>query len=376
MKILVTGGAGFIGTHLVRRLLHEGCAVTVLDNFSEQIHGQTHSLPEDLRHHVELRIGDVRDVSTVAASLKGQDAVVHLAAETGTGQSMYEVLRYEDVNVHGTAVLMHCLANNSSSNSQRRVVLASSRAIYGEGKYRCETHGSVYPDVRKTEHMLTGQFEPRCPVCQSACEVQPTNEDTVFKPSSFYGLTKQMQEQMTALCANTMGFSAIALRFQNVYGPGQSLKNPYTGILAIFSSQARANAKINIFEDGRESRDFVYIDDVVEAIWRTIATACLLAPALNVGSGMRVSVNEVVREITTFFSSQSEVFVSGSFRQGDIRHSLADLRKVREVLGFEPKWSFREGIQRFLEWTTLQEPDLQKYEFSLQEMRERGLLHG
>jgi dTDP-L-rhamnose 4-epimerase len=374
MKILVTGGAGFIGTHLVRRLLHEGCSVTVLDNFNEQVHGAARLLPGDLRLHVDLRIGDIRDISAVAASVEGQDAVVHLAAETGTGQSMYEVLRYEDVNVHGTAVLMHCVAN-SKSGSLRKVVLASSRAIYGEGKYRCETDGSVYPEGRRVEDMLAGQFEPRCPVCGSTCEVQPTSEDSALKPSSFYGLTKQMQEQMTLLFASTMGFSAIALRFQNVYGPGQSLRNPYTGILAIFSGQARTNAKINVFEDGRESRDFVYIDDAVEAIWRSIAAPSLPA-AVNVGSGVPVTVKDVVREIKTFFSSQSEVSVSGAFRQGDIRHSIADLRKAREVLGFEPRWCFREGVRRFLEWTALQEPTLQKYEFSLQEMRERGLLHG
>ena len=375
MKILITGGAGFIGAHLARRLLREGCAVAILDNFNQQVHGDTRSLAPDIAGDVELQIGDIRDEDAVTRALKGQEVVVHLAAETGTGQSMYEVLRYEDVNVHGTAVVMHCLANNRS-NSFRRFVVASSRAVYGEGKYRCGTDGSVYPEGRRVEDMLAGNFEPRCPACGGVCEVQPTSEDSTLNPSSFYGLTKQMAEQMTLLVAGTMAFPAVALRFQNVYGPGQSLKNPYTGILAIFSNLARVHAPINVFEDGLESRDFVYIDDAVEAIWRSINAVMLPTVALNVGSGARVSVIDVVREIKEFFCSESRVTISGAFRQGDIRHSAADLRRVRELIGFEPKWNFREGIRRFLNWANLQEPAVDRYEFSLQEMRERGLLHG
>ena len=375
MNVLVTGGAGFIGTHLARRLLREGCSVTILDNFHPQIHGKRQSLPPDLAPHVDLQIGDVRDESIVAQALMGQDVVVHLAAETGTGQSMYEILRYEEVNIRGTAVLIHSLANDKASHV-RKLVVASSRAVYGEGRYKCKADGDVYPDGRSVRDMLVGCFEPRCPVCGESCEVQPTTEDAPLKPSSFYGLTKQVQEQMSLMYAKAMGFSGIALRFQNVYGPGQSLKNPYTGILAIFSNQARLNAPINIFEDGLESRDFVYVDDAIEAIRRSIKGSDLPVLPLNVGSGERVTVKEVVQEIKKFFSSQSQISTTGAFRQGDTRHSVADLSKARETIGFEPRWRFHDGIRQFSNWASSQAQAACQYETSLQEMRQRGLLHG
>jgi dTDP-L-rhamnose 4-epimerase len=375
MNVLVTGGAGFIGTHLVRRLLREGCSVTVLDNFSPQVHGDTRSLPSDVASDVNLLTGDVRDESSVARALKGQEIIVHLAAETGTGQSMYEVLRYEDVNVRGTAVVMNCLVNNRASRV-RKVVLASSRAVYGEGKHECYLHGSVYPEGRKVEDLLAGQFEPLCPECGATCQVQPTTEDSPLKPCSFYAMTKSIQEQMTLFFSKASGLSWTALRYQNVYGPGQSLKNPYTGILAIFSNQARVNEPINVFEDGLESRDFVYIDDAIEATWQCIARADTHAEALNVGSGERVTVKEAVRQIMDFFSSQSQVSISGAFRQGDIRHCVADLQKARNLIGFKPQWRFRDGVRRFLTWATSEEPSPSRYGFSLEEMRQRGLLHG
>jgi dTDP-L-rhamnose 4-epimerase len=375
MNVLVTGGAGFIGTHLVRRLLREGCSVTILDNFSPQIHGDNCALPSDVSGNVELQIGDVRGETAVARALKGQEIVVHLAAETGTGQSMYEVVRYEKVNIQGTAVLMHCLVNNKAS-SVRKIVLASSRAVYGEGKYSCPVDGDVYPEARKVDDLVAGRFEPSCPVCGATCQVQLTAEDSPLQPSSFYGLTKQNQEQMIALFSKSLGFSWTGLRYQNVYGPGQSLQNPYTGILAIFSNQARAQLPINIFEDGLESRDFVYIDDVVEATWRAVAGTTMHAGALNVGSGARVTVSEVVREITDFFSSDSQVSISGMFRQGDIRHCIADLTKARRLIGFEPKWRFHDGIQQFLAWAASEASAPDRYESSIEEMRERGLLHG
>jgi dTDP-L-rhamnose 4-epimerase len=375
VNVIVTGGAGFIGTHLTRKLLSEGCRVTVLDNFSSQIHGDSASLSPDLMGHVELEIGDVRDESTVARVVREQDVIVHLAAETGTGQSMYEILPYEDTNIRGTAVLMHCLVNRKASRI-RRIVVASSRAVYGEGKYRCQLHGIVYPEGRKVEDMLAGRFETRCPCCGAACELQPTAEDSPLKPTSFYGLTKQVQEQMVLLFAKSLGISGIALRYQNVYGPGQSLKNPYTGILAVFSNLAKLNQPINVFEDGFESRDFVYIDDVVEATWRCIASESVLVETFNVGSGQRVSVSELVREIIDFFASQSKVSISGAFRQGDIRHNVADLSKARELIGFEPHCGFGDGLKRFLSWAASQEAIEASYDFSLNEMRQRGLLHG
>jgi dTDP-L-rhamnose 4-epimerase len=375
MRVLITGGAGFIGTHLARRLVREGCTVTILDNFSAQVHGNTSSLPADLADNVDLQVGDIRDDAAVVRALRGQEVVVHLVSETGTGQSMYEVLRYEDANVRGTAVLIHRLVNDLTSRV-RKLVVASSRAVYGEGKYRCHADGDVYPKARKVEDMLAGLFEPHCPLCGSPCEVLPTTEDAPLQPSSFYGLTKQMQEQMILLFARTLNLSGVALRYQNVYGPGQSLKNPYTGILAVFANQARLNQPLNIFEDGLESRDFVYIDDVVEATWRSIVAENINAETLNVGSGERVTVREIAHEIVDFFDSRSPIAITGAFRQGDIRHNLADLQKARKAIDFEPKWEFSRGIKHFLAWAVSQELTSGQYEFSLQEMRRRGFLHG
>ena len=374
MNVLITGGAGFIGTHLARRLLAEGLEVTVLDSFSPQVHGEVRALPEDLAGHVRLITGDVRDKETFHAALRGQETVVHLAAETGTGQSMYEVERYTSVNLSGTAVLMDYLINSPES-SVGKVVTASSRAIYGEGKYDCVVHGTVYPEARTEAAMKAGQFEPVCPVCGEPCRSLPTDEDSRLSPSSYYGLTKQVQEQMTLLFGRTRGLSAFALRYQNVYGPGQSLQNPYTGILAIFSNQARAGKPIYVFEDGEESRDFVYIDDVVEATWRCIRPEAVAAEALNVGSGTRTTVREVVAEIVRFFGSESEVSVTGAFRLGDIRHNVADLARAEARLGFVPRWAFSDGIREFLTWAHSQEAQPGQYERSLAELSAKGLMH-
>jgi len=375
MNVLITGGAGFIGSRLARRLVAEQCNVTVLDNFSPQIHGTVRQLPGDLKDTVRLIVGDVRDEAVLSDALAHQDVVVHLAAETGTGQSMYEVVRYEDVNVHGTALLFDLLANKRAP-SVRKVVVASSRAIYGEGTYACSVHGTVFPGMRSLEAMTAGQFEPTCPDCGAICVSLPTSEDSRLDPSSFYGITKQMQEQMTLLFTRALGLSGFALRYQNVYGPGQSLKNPYTGILAIFSNQARDNKPIYIFEDGEESRDFVYIDDVVEATWRCVRPEATGVHAINVGSGQRTTVREVVDEIVEFFGSSSEVSVNGAFRIGDIRHNVADLTRAREVLGFEPSWAFKAGLKEFLTWSNTQDGDGSRYEASLKEMAAKGLMHG
>jgi dTDP-L-rhamnose 4-epimerase len=375
VKILITGGAGFIGTHLAKKLIKEGYEVTIFDSFSPQIHGNKQTIADELQKKVKLVVGDVRDKAVFYSALNGQDVVVHLAAETGTGQSMYEVERYEDVNIKGTSILIDYLVNNKASRV-KKIVIASSRAVYGEGKYHCQKCGTVYPSMRLRKDMQAGHFEPFCPICGSVSESLPTDEESAIHPSSFYGLTKQVQEQMVLMFAKTLGISAFALRYQNVYGPGQSLKNPYTGILAIFSNQARANQPIYIFEDGNESRDFIYIDDVVEATHRCIHPDAVGVESLNIGSGQKTTVSEVVREVVEFFDSTSPVSISGAFREGDIRHNTADLTKVRQVLEFEPQWKFREGVRHFLSWAVSQEASANKYEESLKEMLKRGLMHG
>jgi dTDP-L-rhamnose 4-epimerase len=374
-RVLVTGGAGFIGTHLTRALLEEGCEVTVFDNFSPQIHGGNTELASDIARNVRLMRADVQDFDAWERVLPGHDTVVNLAAETGTGQSMYEVARYEQVNLAGTANLYEILAKGKVKNVQR-VVVASSRAVYGEGAYACEQHGMVYPKSRSSEEKNRGNFDPLCPWCAGECRPIPTPESAPFQPSSFYGLTKQVQEQMTLMFGGVLGIPSFALRYQNVYGPGQSLKNPYTGILAVFSNLARIGSDINVFEDGLESRDFVFIEDVVRATASCIKSERVGTHVLNVGSGEKTTVLEVAESINRHFGGKSSVRVSGAFREGDIRHGMADLRKVETEIGFVPAWTFQRGLAEFLKWTEEFEPDSVGYEQSLAEMKQKGLLHG
>jgi dTDP-L-rhamnose 4-epimerase len=373
-RVLITGGAGFIGTWLARKLLEQGHSVTVMDNFSAQIHGPNSDLSGDLKENVRLIRADVRDESACEDAVRDQDVVVHLAAETGTGQSMYQLRHYSDVNILGTATLLEKIL--CAKKPIQTLVVASSRAVYGEGAGQCATHGLVFPFGRSSEDMRLGHFEAKCPFCGAYLTSVPTPEEAPLRPISFYGLTKQAQEQMTLMYAGKIGINGFALRYQNVYGPGQSLRNPYTGILAIFSGQARKSEPIYMFEDGQESRDFVYVDDVIEA-----TTLCVNAPfqppvALNVGSGRPITVNEVVAIICRFFASSSPVFRTGAFREGDIRHNRADLTLLNRILEFRPSWEFEDGLERFLRWAQDQPLEGSSYERSLTEMREKGLLYG
>jgi dTDP-L-rhamnose 4-epimerase len=375
MKILITGGAGFIGRHLVENLASSGAEIVVLDSLTAQIHGPNADFPPELAASRACKCvhGDVCDRETISKLLADVDAVVHLAAETGTGQSMYEILRYERTNVQGTATILDVVANERPRRL-RKLLVASSRAVYGEGKYRCAAHGIVYPRSRSAETLNAGKFEPECPQCAGGISLLPTSEDTPFAPCSFYGLTKQIQEQMTMMLGATGGLSVIALRYQNVYGPGQSLSNPYTGLLAVFANRVRQGKPLNVFEDGRESRDFVHVSDVIAATSACLAREVHGMHAVNVGSGVATPVAEVARLVRAYFKSDVPIEITGTFRVGDIRHNVADIAKARTLAGYRPKWTFAEGLRTFLKWAAAQETVDSTFEKSLGELRERGLL--
>ena len=373
-NILITGGAGFIGSNLTEKLVSKGYSITILDNLSKQIHGkdQKSELYNSIKEISTFILGDVCNEEDWKKALKGQDAVIHLAAETGTGQSMYEISRYNDVNILGTSHLLDFLANNK--NSVKKLIIASSRSIYGEGKYKCENHGVVYPNERVVSNMMKGKFGLFCDVCGGELDLMPTDENSKIHPSSIYGITKQHQEQMILLMGKSLGIPAVALRYQNVYGPGQSLSNPYTGILSIFSTRMLNGNDIDIYEDGEESRDFVFIDDVVEATILALEKEEANHQIFNVGSGEATSVTQVANSLKKLYDSNVNISIGGSFRLGDIRHNYADLNKIKNLLGFTAKFDFQTGISRFVDWVKTQEVKEDKYEQSLNELKNKGLI--
>jgi dTDP-L-rhamnose 4-epimerase len=375
-KILISGGAGFIGSHLINRLFSMGYDVTVLDNLLPQIHGDdpfnTSTLYRSISEKVNFLYGSVTNREDWLKAIEDNEIVVHLAAETGTGQSMYQINHYVNTNVGGTALLLDILANKKTK--VEKVIVASSRAIYGEGKYLSEELGIVYPGHRADGQMKQGNFEVTHPNCIKPLQVMPTDEDSKIHPSSIYGITKQNQEQMTLVACAAMGIKAVVFRYQNVYGPGQSLRNPYTGILSIFSNQIRNNLPINIFEDGKESRDFVYIDDVVNATLLGIENEKIRNEVFNVGSGLATSVSEVATHLMSNYGKTVPTSTTGNYRLGDIRHNYADLTKIKKQLGFEPTIRFSEGLKKFCDWVNEQPVFESGYNKSFQEMKEKGLL--
>ncbi|MDX4975369.1 NAD-dependent epimerase/dehydratase family protein [Myroides odoratimimus] len=373
-NVLITGGAGFIGSNLALKLISKGYNVTVLDNLSPQIHGDnakvTSPLYISIKDKVNFIEGTVTSKEDWVKALERQDAIVHLAAETGTGQSMYEVQKYVDVNIGGTSLMLDLLVN--TSHSVKKVVVASSRSIYGEGKYISQELGAVYPKHRIAEDMDKGNFEPTYPN-SSALTLVATDEESKIHPSSVYGITKQNQEQMVLTVCPTIGIAGVAFRYQNVYGPGQSLKNPYTGILSIFSTQIKNGNGINIFEDGKETRDFVFIDDIVDATILGLEKEEANNQVFNVGTGVATDVITVAKGLASNYGIEVPISISGNYRLGDIRHNYADLTKINALLGFKPKVDFMTGLRKFTDWVNTQEVEKDNYEKSIEEMKAKGL---
>jgi dTDP-L-rhamnose 4-epimerase len=354
-KVLVTGGLGFIGLALARTLVRRGMTVRLLDNLSPQIHG---AVPRpDLgapleEHHVDLVRGDVSQRQDWVSALSDVTSVVHLAAETGTGQSMYRIGDYTSTNVLGTALLLDVLANER--HQVTKLALASSRSVYGEGAYRCAGCGLVYPPIRSLDSLQAGHWEPLCPSCCGPIDPIATPETARTSPASVYAATKLAQEDLVRIAAGALGIPYQIFRLQNVYGEGQSLHNPYTGILSIFSNRFRQGKIIPLFEDGRESRDFVHVSDVTEAIVLGLESDGGDGLIMNVGSGVQVSVETIAQNLQRQFTGSSALVVSGQYRMGDIRHNFADISVIGQALGFSPKVPLEEGIARFARWVKTQ----------------------
>jgi len=373
-NILITGGAGFIGSNLTINLVKKGYNITILDNLSKQVHGenQQSKLYNSIKDICTFIFGDVCNRSDWQRALNGQDAVVHLAAETGTAQSMYEITRYNEVNIIGTSHLLNILANEN--HTVQKMIIASSRSIYGEGKYFCKNHGNVYPFDRKEKDLLNGYFDPKCPFCKEILELKPTDETSSIQPLSIYGITKHQQEKMILLMGKVLNIPSVVLRYQNVYGPGQSLTNPYTGVLSIFSTRLLNGNDLDIYEDGEGIRDFVYIDDVVNATIMALEKSEANNKVFNVGSGHPTSINKVANTLYDLYDSKGDINISGKFRLGDIRHNYADLKKISETLGFSPKIDFKTGVQRFVNWVKTQKLPEDKYEKSINQLKTKGLM--
>lgn len=379
-KLLITGGAGFIGNAIIDYLTQtKAFEIVVLDCFSKQIHGEHFEasyLFKNIQNKAKIIHGDVRNKEDLKKALEGVDYVIHLAAETGTGQSMYEITRYTDVNLMGTANLLDLIVNEKIP--VKKIILASSRSVYGEGLYQCKTHGNVVPSFRDVSDMASGDFSNKCPICHGHVDLLATHEASPITPISYYAYTKYAQEKMLETMCPMMGVEYTIFRYQNVYGPGQSLNNPYTGILSIFSKLLLADKPINIFEDGLESRDFVHVSDIAIATCSALTNEKTNAQIINVGTGESISVIEVAETMKRLYGSNSVIKVTGDFRKGDIRHNRADITRLKTLCEVQPQYKFEQGIQEFTKWASneLKDEDLvndeKRYQASLDELLKTG----
>jgi len=370
--ILVTGGAGYIGSHLVDALVAREYRVTVLDSLEPQVH-RSGAWPSYANPKAEYVRGDVRDRTVFEPLVLAADAVVHFAAAVSVGQSMYQIDRYVDVNTRGTALLLDILVN--AKHHVQKVLVASSIGVYGEGAYRCTAHGVVAPPIRPESQLAARDWEQRCPVCREPVVSIPTPEDKPLYRDNIYSMTKYHQEEMVLLIGKTYGIPAVAPRFFNVYGPRQSLSNPYAGVAAIWLSRLLNGRQPVVFEDGGQLRDFVSIHDVVDCLVLMIEKSGADFLPVNVGSGQTVAILEIARLLTRLLGVDIESQVTGTGRRFDIRHNTADISRVTTTLGFRPRVSLEQGFAELIEWARTT-PDVAEdfFDRALDELSEKGLL--
>ncbi|GAG65525.1 unnamed protein product, partial [marine sediment metagenome] len=354
-RVLITGGAGFIGSHLVDTLLEKGYFVRVYDNLEPQVHGKSQNIPDYFNKEAELIVGDVRDREKLKKAINNIDVVFHLAASVGVAQSMYEIAKYTESNTMGGATLLDLIANEK--HNIRKVVVASSMSVYGEGAYSCNNCGKVYPKIRSLEQFKKNDWEMKCPNCNIDVMPIPTDEDKPLFPTSIYAVSKRDHEEMFLIIGRAYQIPTVALRFFNVYGPRQALSNPYTGVAAIFSSRLMNDKPPIIFEDGNQARDFIHVSDIVQACILAIEKSEGDYQVFNVGTGRKLSVLDVANVLMDKLSFKGEPQIVNRFREGDIRHCYADISLIKKILGYEPKVKFEDGIIDLVNWVKLQKAE-------------------
>ncbi len=369
-KILVTGGAGFIGSFLVDELVRQGHDVRILDNLEPQVHTNG-SKPDYLNKKAEFIRGDVRDAETLAKAFDGVEILFHEASLVGVGQSMYDIKRYVDANTLGTASMLDFLVNGK--HDVKKMVVASSMSTYGEGSYRCDKCGEVEPKLRPESQMQKGDWDVHCPSCGGVAMPVQTRETKRQEINSIYALTKKDQEDMFLTMGSTYGIPSVALRYFNVYGPRQSLSNPYTGAAAIFMSRIKNGHQPMIFEDGGQSRDFISVHDIVQANILAMEKSAADFEVFNVGTGKQVTIRQVAEILAKLYGKDIPPKIVGKFRKGDVRHCFSDISKIKGKLGFSPKVGFEDGMKELIAWAGGTEA-VDMVDKATDELRRKGLL--
>ncbi len=369
-KILVTGGAGFIGSFLVDALVKKGHEVIIFDNLDPQVHPKTEK-PVYLNKDAEFIQGDMRDYDALKASLKGVDVIFHKAGAVGVGQSQYEIKKYIDVNTGGTANLLDVLVNNK--NKVRKLVVAASMSSYGEGRYECLQCGPRTPDLRTGEQMEQGKWELSCDDCRATLKPVPTDENKTQFCNSIYAYSKKDQEDMVINIGKTYKIPSVALRYFNVYGPRQSLSNPYTGVAAIFMSRLKNDKQPIVYEDGLQTRDFISVHDVVRSNILAMESEKADYQIFNVGSGVPYTIEGIARKLADILKKDIPPQVTNKYRKGDVRHCFAGINRIQKALDFTPSVTFEEGMTELVEWSRTVEAE-DNFEQAAQELRDKNLI--
>ncbi|MFC1851242.1 SDR family NAD(P)-dependent oxidoreductase [candidate division CSSED10-310 bacterium] len=372
--ILITGGAGFIGSHLVDKLVAAGHTVRILDNLDPQVHGQAQKMPAYLNENAEFLKGDVLSKEALKKALQGVEIVYHLAAAVGVGQSMYEIYHYTRANSLGGAQLLDVIINERFPIE--KIIVASSMSIYGEGKYLCQDCGVFYPRLRPLSQLEANQWEMKCPHCHHDASPLPTDEQKPLQPNSIYAITKRDHEEMFLTTGESYQIPAVAMRFFNVYGPRQALSNPYTGVCAIFASRILNNQSPVIFEDGHQTRDFIHVSDITAALITAMEKSTADYKAFNVGTGQGISIRDIALQLIERLGKGNELSpqIVGKFRAGDIRHCFADITHLKSNLGFEPATTFEAGMNDLIAWAAEQKP-VDNFDEAITELKKRGLTY-